>query len=44
MLFLTCSGLDAPMQIPLSWLPPKGASETPKPWDGDPNKGKEPEK
>lgn len=24
MLFLTCSGLDAPMQIPLSWLPPKG--------------------
>ena len=44
MLFLTCSGLDAPMRIPLSWLPPKGASEAPKPWDGDPNKGKEPEK
>jgi hypothetical protein len=43
MLFLTCSGLDAPMQIPLSWLPPKGAIETPKPWDSDPGKSKEPE-
>jgi hypothetical protein len=44
MLFLSCSGLDAPMQVPLSWLPPKGAVEAPKPWDGDPDKGKEPEK
>ncbi|MBL0312111.1 MAG: hypothetical protein IPP78_05225 [Holophagaceae bacterium] len=43
MLFLTCSGLDVPLQIPLSWLPPKGATEAPKPWDNDPNKGKEPE-
>lgn len=43
MLFLTCSGLDAPLQIPLSWLPPKGAVEAPKPWDSDPGKGKEPE-
>ena len=37
-------GLDAPIQIPLLWLPPKGATEASKPWDGDPNKGKEPEK
>ena len=44
MLFLTCSGLDAPMQIPLTWLPPKDATEAPRPWDSDPNKGKEPEK
>ncbi len=44
MLFLTCSGLDAPIQIPLLWLPPKGATEASKPWDGGPNKGKEPEK
>ncbi len=43
MLFLTCSGVEAPLQIPLSWLPPKGAVETPKPWDRDLNKGKEPE-
>ncbi len=43
MLFLTCSGLDAPLQIPLSWLPPKGAVAMPKPWDTDPNKRNEPE-
>ncbi len=31
MLFLTCSGLDAPLQVPLLWLPPKGAGEASKP-------------
>ena len=44
MLFLTCSGVDAPLQIPLSWLPPKDATVAPKPWDSDPNKSKEQEK
>jgi len=43
MLFLTCSGLDAPLQVPLTWLPPKGAPEAPKPGSADPAKGKEPE-
>ncbi len=42
-LFLECSGLDSPLQVPLTWLPPKGATETKKPWDDDPDKGKEPE-
>lgn len=27
MLFVTCSGLDAPLQVPLLWLPPKGTPE-----------------
>ncbi len=43
MLFLTCSGLDAPMQIPLTWLPPKAAPEAPKPGKGDADKAKDPE-
>ena len=41
-LFLTCSGLDEPLQVPLLWLPPKGMPETLKPWDNAPDKGKEP--
>ena len=42
MLFLTCSGLDAPMQIPLSWLPPKNSKEASKSLERTPNKGNEP--
>lgn len=42
MLYLTCSGLDAPVQVPLSWLPPKDAVVAPKPWDSGPGKVKEP--
>ncbi|MBL0211220.1 MAG: hypothetical protein IPQ13_09970 [Holophagaceae bacterium] len=43
MLFVTCSGLDAPLQIPLSWLPPKAPADAPKPPVGDPKKGDAPE-
>ena len=43
MLFLTCSGLDEPMQVPLSWLPPKAVKEAGKPLDGGSTKSKEPE-
>ncbi len=42
MLLLTCSGLDAPLQIPLTWLPPKGAHEAPEQGNGAADKGKAP--
>ncbi len=29
-LFLTCTGLDGPLQVPLAWLPPKAAAKTQK--------------
>ncbi len=33
MLFLTCTNMDEPLQIPLTWLPPKGQLKEKKPWD-----------